>query len=125
LTQRTPQVAEHGAAATSSTPVKGKRITHTIEKGLQIMESKLKKKRPEGSVEVSDIGHAFVFWNVMAFCIGKGWACSLCKFELQLFFWIDFGVFKKLDTFGLAYENWTGLVYGVEMHGFGMFGQIW
>jgi hypothetical protein len=29
--------------------------------------------------------------------IGKGWTCSLCK----------------LDTFGLAYENWTGLVYGV------------
>jgi hypothetical protein len=26
---------------------------------------------------------------------------------------IDFCVFKKLDTFGLAYENWTGLVYGV------------
>jgi len=29
------------------------------------------------------------------------------------FFWTDFGVFKKLDTFGLADENWTGLVYGV------------
>jgi len=25
----------------------------------------------------------------------------------------NFGVFKKLDTFGLAYENWTGLVYDV------------
>ena len=47
LTPRTPQVAEHGAATTSSTPAKGKRIAHTIEKGLQIMESKQKKKRLE------------------------------------------------------------------------------
>jgi hypothetical protein len=47
LTPRTPQVAEHGAATTSSIPVKGKRIAHTIEKGLQIMESKPKRKRPE------------------------------------------------------------------------------
>jgi hypothetical protein len=47
LTSRNPQVAEHGATTTSSTPAKGKRITHTIEKGLQIMLSKLKKKRLE------------------------------------------------------------------------------
>jgi len=32
LTSRNPQVAEHGATTTSSTPAKGKRITHTIEK---------------------------------------------------------------------------------------------
>jgi hypothetical protein len=32
---------------------------------------------------------------------------------MLFFFWTDFCVFKKLDTFGLAYENWTGLVYGV------------
>jgi hypothetical protein len=25
----------------------------------------------------------------------------------------NFGVFKKLDTFGLAYVNWKGLVYDV------------
>jgi hypothetical protein len=47
LTSRNPQVAEYGATTTSSTPAKGKRITHTIEKGLQIMLSKLKKKRLE------------------------------------------------------------------------------
>jgi hypothetical protein len=47
LTPRTPQVAEHGVATTSSTPAKEKRIAHTIEKGLQIMESKPKRKRPE------------------------------------------------------------------------------
>jgi hypothetical protein len=47
LTPRTPQVAKHGAATISSTPVKGKRIIHTIEKGLQIIESKSKRKRPE------------------------------------------------------------------------------
>jgi hypothetical protein len=47
LTPRTPQVAAHGAATTSSTPAKGKRIAHTIETGLQIMESKPKRKRPE------------------------------------------------------------------------------
>jgi hypothetical protein len=29
------------------------------------------------------------------------------------FFWTDFGVFKKFETFGLADENWTGLVYSV------------
>jgi hypothetical protein len=47
LTPRTPQVAEHGEATTSSTPVNGKKIAHTIEKGLQIMESRPKRKRPE------------------------------------------------------------------------------
>jgi hypothetical protein len=40
LTPRTPQVADSDVVATSSTAAKGKRMVHSIEKGLQIMESK-------------------------------------------------------------------------------------
>jgi len=47
LTPRTPQVADSGVVATSSTTAKGKRMVHFIEKGLQIMESNQKKKRPK------------------------------------------------------------------------------
>jgi hypothetical protein len=47
LTPRTQQVADNGAVATSSITAKGKRMVHSIEKGLQIMESKQKKKRPD------------------------------------------------------------------------------
>jgi hypothetical protein len=47
LTPRTPQVADSGVVATSSIAAKGKRMVHSIEKGLQIMESKQKKKMPE------------------------------------------------------------------------------
>jgi hypothetical protein len=47
LTPRTPQVTKHGATTTSLTPAKGKRIAHTIEKGLQVMELKPKRKRLE------------------------------------------------------------------------------
>jgi hypothetical protein len=45
LTPRTPQVTDSGVVATSSTAAKGKMMIHSIKKGLQIMESKLKKKR--------------------------------------------------------------------------------
>jgi hypothetical protein len=63
LTPRTPQVAEHGAVTTSSTPAKGKRIAHTIEKDYRLWSLSRKGKDQNGSIEV------FVFWNIMAFCI--------------------------------------------------------
>jgi len=65
LTPRTPQVTDSGVVATSSTAANGKRMVHSIEKWLQIMESKLKKRKGQnGSIDFF-FWHAFVFWNVM------------------------------------------------------------
>jgi hypothetical protein len=47
----TPAIAEHGAVVKSSTVAKekgkGKRMVHSIEKEIQLMESKMKKKKLE------------------------------------------------------------------------------
>jgi hypothetical protein len=46
-----PRVGEHGAVATSSTTAKekskGKGIVPIVEKGIQIMKSKMKKMKPD------------------------------------------------------------------------------
>jgi hypothetical protein len=40
-----------------------------LKKDYRSWSQSRKGKDQNGSIEVSDIGYVFVFWNIMAFCI--------------------------------------------------------